>query len=117
MVVFVLGCAEQKPELEVMRANVMKIHDDSMEKMGEIRKAAFDLEDMATSHPDSTIIKQLIQDLEAADEGMMVWMSEYKEPDDESQLESFYAQEKGRIQKVADKIYKTLEDANEYFKN
>ena len=113
-ITFALSCTEKKPALEIMRAEVMKIHDDSMEKMGAIRKAVFDLEEKALTDPDSIKIKEVMVTLENADEAMMLWMSEYKEPEGEEALKAYYEKEKERIQIVADNIYKSLEDAKKY---
>jgi hypothetical protein len=113
-IIFAVACTQQKSGLEEMRYEVMKIHDDSMEKIGEVRQAIFDLEERINNNPDSLTIRDLVLALENADEEMMLWMSEYKEPEGEPELKAFYAKEKERIQIVANKIYKSLEDAQKY---
>lgn len=112
--IFTVACAPQKTDLEKIRAEVMKIHDDSMEKIGSVRKAVFDLEEHLEGSSDSVGIKNVIMLLENADEEMMLWMSEYQEPENEEELKLYYEKEKERIQVVANKIYKSLEDAEKY---
>lgn len=111
--ILLIACSPSKKSTADHKAEVMKIHDDSMEKMGEIRQAAFSLEDLAKTHMDSTAILKIVSELEAADEGMMEWMANYKEPE-EKDMESFLAAEKVKIQEVANNIYKSLENAQKY---
>ncbi|GLR17407.1 hypothetical protein [Portibacter lacus] len=116
LLVLVYACAPKSPSLEAQRAQVMKVHDDSMAEMGKIRSYVKKLEEKAKSSSDSTEILNIISELESAEEGMMLWMQDYKEPA-EDKLESFYTSEKIKIQKVADAIYKSIENAQKHIDN
>ena len=107
-----ISCKSSISDLERERASVMKIHDDAMAKIGEVQNNTYKLQEML-DRPDSNDIKVVIQQLEEAEESMMLWMQEYKEPDKEK-LSDYYASEKIKIQKVADQIDKSLENAQKY---
>lgn len=98
--------------IESARAEVMKVHDDAMLKMGEIRSLTATLEDKYLLSADSVKAKEIIKYLEDADEGMMQWMSDYAEP--ENNLSKFYEAEMKKINVVADKIYSSLEKAKSF---
>ncbi|UXP31761.1 hypothetical protein N6H18_15545 [Reichenbachiella agarivorans] len=73
------ACTTQKPEpvsieFNQLKSEVIEVHDIAMEQMGVIMKLKGELKaQLDTAAIDSTSI-QAIADLEAAHEGMMVWM-------------------------------------------
>ena len=108
---FITSC-KQSQDLEALKAEVMKIHDDSMAKIGELREFTYQLEEMVGAAEDSVRVKELIQELTKADDDMMVWMQAYVEP--ESGLDSFLLDQKDKISTVADQIYTSLDNAKKY---
>lgn len=83
--VFSFACSapakkESASEQPSLKDQVMAVHDEVMPKMGDLRKAQKALLTKAETTTDSTEVaqlKQLAADIEAANEGMMVWMRNY----------------------------------------
>ena len=112
LLILIISCKGNIETVDVSREEVMKIHDDAMARMGEISNAVSELSELSKYNADSIKIRALIQDVESAEEGMMVWMEQYKQPD--SDLEVFYAKEKDKIEVVANDINKSLENAKKF---
>lgn len=110
-----MACNNTPQEKVDQRAEVMKIHDDAMAKIGLIQTRINELEELSSNSSDSLVMREVITLLEEAEEEMMLWMQDYKEP--EEGLDSFYASEKKKIKVVSDKIDNSLEKANNYVKN
>ena len=106
------SCAEKQDPLEVMKAEVMKIHDDAMAEIGTLRKATFMLDEKAQTSADSLEIRKVITMLSEADDAMMDWMAAYKEP--KEGLEKFFAVQKIEISKVAEMMKESLEASKKY---
>ena len=101
-------------KVENAKIEMMAIHDESMAEIGTIRTLTRQLIELKPSVPDTFALNIAIQNLEDADESMMVWMDEYKEPNDEDALEYFKA-ENIKISEVATKIYTSISAAKKYF--
>ncbi|MGB0525921.1 MAG: hypothetical protein ACPGJS_23275 [Flammeovirgaceae bacterium] len=111
------AACEQQPSKEELKKEVMDIHDYAMAKMGTLH----DLEMKINAAVDSTNEKQMklaasaINALVKADEDMMDWMRQYKEPDDVMKYEEmvkYFAVQKEMIQKVKEDTDKSIADAN-----
>ena len=107
------SCNEKVDPIEAAKAEMMKIHDDSMAEIGKVRSYALRLEALLPKSEDSTKINEIISELEIADEEMMLWMYNYSEP--KEGLMKYYEDQKKEITIVADKIYSSLNKAKSFF--
>ncbi len=107
------ACKEKVSELEMARKEVMEIHDKSMAEIGNIIKYRTSLDTMRVQNPDSLKISELIVNLNEAEEEMMLWMANYKEPD-QSELSAFYKDQKNKITLVAEKIFISINESKKY---
>ena len=106
---------EGNRDLQGLKDEVMAIHDEVMPKMGELRKARKELMFLADSIVtiDSSKAQKMINaanELDRANEGMMVWMRQY-EPQfeaSEDSLWNYYANQKELIQKVSEEMFLEL---------
>ncbi|WP_235296210.1 hypothetical protein [Portibacter marinus] len=110
--VLIICCKPAANNLEQQRAEVMKIHDDAMARMGEIQNAVKDLKEMPVDSAEQKQVDGLILALEDAEEGMMLWMERYSEP--KTEIEQFYRDQKEKIQIVADDIDESIARAKKY---
>lgn len=107
------SCKDKVDTIVAQKAEVMKIHDDAMARLGEIRSASKNLTDLALTSGDSLKIKSVVKNLETADEAMMEWMAAYVEPEAD-QMPSFLADQKIKITKVAELMYSSLDESKPY---
>jgi hypothetical protein len=63
-----------------LEKTVLGIHDEAMARMGEIMALKDSLQKLESRSPDPERIQTAILQLEAADEGMMIWMRAYNPP-------------------------------------
>lgn len=109
--ILLVKCKENhKDEIAVLHKEVMEIHDSVMPRMGEIHTLKSKLKETLQPNVDSTQTFNMLKQLSDADDAMMSWMSEYKEPDEQSpidEMRNFYALEKKKIIEVK----KIMEDA------
>ncbi len=110
---FILSILFTNCSNEVSREDVMKVHDEAMAELGSIRSSVADLKLKAVASPDSLAIHEVIGKLEEADEAMMQWMENYKEPSEEL-LSEFYNDQLGKIKIVAEKMYSSINEAKKY---
>ncbi|MFD3001602.1 hypothetical protein ACFS7Z_14620 [Pontibacter toksunensis] len=113
--------ATQQEELE---ANVMAIHDDAMARMGDIyklRRSFRSLRDtLAARQTDSATLQALqqqIDELNQADEVMMVWMRNYTAPDSlqPEQAKVYLQQELQKIERVQTVMDSTIQAARKTY--
>lgn len=113
--------ATQKEELE---ANVMAIHDEAMAKMGDIyklRRNFRSLRDTLEAQQADTVtlqaIQQQIDELNQADEVMMVWMRNYKAPDSlqHEQAMTYLQQELQKVERVQTVMDSTIQAARQTY--
>ena len=113
IVMLTWSCKQKADLLADAKAEVMKIHDDAMAELGNIRTAVFELEELRKTSPDSIKIDEVVSQLENADDAMMDWMGNYVEPEDDK-LKDFLVDQKTKISIVADKMYTSLEASKKY---
>jgi len=117
VVVILISCKGEFASAKIKNSyeSVMYVHDEVMPKMSDINKLQRKLESLGTR--DNVVLNLLLQ-LEAADEGMMAWMEEFKLdrkapiPDQLSYLEK----EQIKIDKVSADMKTAIKDASDYFK-
>lgn len=107
----VISCSDK---VELAKTEMMAIHDESMAEIGTIRTLARQLSELKSTVPDTFALNKAILDLEDAEESMMIWMDEYKEPDAKDALEYFQA-ENIKISEIASKIYSSISTAKNFF--
>ncbi len=107
---------------EALKDELMVIHDEVMPKMGEVNKLRNELVTLSekSNTTDSLAIasiKETIQYLEQADEGMMDWMGEFKRPSKlrksktHEEILAYLEDEKQKVQKVKEDINGSIEAA------
>ena len=113
--------ATQQEELE---ANVMAIHDDAMARMGDIYKLRRNFrslrDTLAAQQTDSATLQALqqqIDELNQADEVMMVWMRNYSAPDSlqPEQATVYLQQELQKIERVQTVMDSTIQAARKTY--
>ncbi len=100
-----------------LQAEVMAIHDEVMPKMGAMHLARKNLRNVLTKTEDKKLkaeILAMISDLRKADEGMMVWMHEWKVPEKDPEKTAYLLNEKKKITKVKLDMLTSLEKANNF---
>ena len=72
-----------------LRAEVMEIHDDAMAKMSKLYDLEISLKNAvdSTSAEDMKLVAERIMLLQKANNEMMSWMKQYKDPKEEKNLE------------------------------
>jgi len=104
-------------ETENLRSEVMAIHDEVMPKMDDIMKEKSRLSALMSETEDSLKIIRIrtaMSELEAADEGMMQWMRQFKPEEfenDEDALIQYYQEEMVRIKEVKTNMLNALENS------
>lgn len=104
-----------------LRDEIMVVHDEVMPKMGDIHKLKKNLkkiagdEQMQAGDP----IFDMLAQLENADEGMMSWMAEFKQPSKlrgsktHEEIMAYLAEEKLKIEKVRDEMLSSIAEGTE----
>jgi hypothetical protein len=101
---------------------VMKVHDEAMAKMGEMIELKNQIKSLKSTLLDTTgygEADQLIRALESADEGMMVWMSEFRIPEnaESAELDLYFKSEQKKVDIVSTDINTAIKKATEYLDN
>ncbi len=123
MGVFFAGCKTDTPvEQRDEYKEIMKVHDDAMEKIGEINDLTNKLQQQTVNQADSLMAeksKSIQEMLEKADDGMMNWMQEWKVPEDISKedLDNFFSDQKQKVDKVSNDIDKAIEEAKKFLED
>jgi uncharacterized protein YukE len=76
------GSASPVEQQEAAWAKMMEVHDAVMPKMAEMNRVSRELKALAEGLEDKTqleLINNAVENLEAASEGMMVWMGELQQ--------------------------------------
>lgn len=119
---FMVSCGGVS-EQEVLKDEVIKIHDEVMPKMGELKseeKRLLDLaeqnllEDSVNNIDKVEKIKETASNLEKAYDGMFVWMRQFKADLSEMEEEeaiNYLNGQKEMVSKVNEDIKKALEEA------
>lgn len=112
--------------VETLKADVMRVHDESMAKMDRIQylkkrvkemvQAVSTVELVAEEAKESSI--QVLKDLNDADDGMMEWMRAYKDPTEaglsEEEAMKYLEGEKKKIDEVAALIYQSIKGGDDF---
>lgn len=120
ILLFVLACTNEKAQIQQLKSEVIKIHDDVMPKSADINRTQRALK---TFLKDSTIqvdtqaeiLKQL-KLLDVADKAMSDWMIAYKAPSADDSFEvamEHLNNEKVKITKVKELMLGSLESGNQ----
>ena len=113
--VVALGCKGDfvSSKVEQAYADVMEVHDAVMPEMSTLNKLRKQVKKIDGESASSL---DMIKQLKDANEGMMVWMSEFdldRKAPEKSQLE-YLRGEQIKIQKVSDDMNGAMTDAREY---
>lgn len=103
------------PEVKLSYESVMAVHDDVMPEMSTINKLKRGIKKINASSEQSL---DMLTRLENADEGMMLWMSEFKldrASNEQNQL-NFLKAEQLKIDKVSADMKQVISDASAYLK-
>lgn len=114
MTICFLICLSACKERIGLEKEVMDIHDEVMPRLGELNKDRKVLQGILQVTDDEMTKEELlnaIADLEAAEEGMMVWMSEWSVPKNEPDKTIYLRAEMVRIQKVKDDMLNGMSNA------
>lgn len=102
---------------QVLYNEVMKVHDEVMPKMDDLYKAKVALNKKITNTPtigekEKTEIQNKIKRLDAASEGMMIWMRQFNPMPDslgEDKARDYLENEMKKVKKVKEDILQALE--------
>ena len=120
---FLSACGSDiKESNEILKKEVIAIHDEVMPKMDELKKLKKDiLQKSEELSADSVAMSGEIEklnaisaDLDSAFEGMFVWMRQFKstyEEMTEDEIETYLLDQKIKVQKVNDEIKTSIEAA------
>jgi hypothetical protein len=124
------GCkassAEETAE-NTLRDSLMLVHDEVMPRMSEIHRLKKTLlnisEESKDLNPENlTEIEKVVKFLDAADEGMMSWMGQFKQPESmrekssHQEIMAYLAIEQQRVEKVKTDIIGSIEAASSLIK-
>ena len=104
---------------EKLYNEVMKVHDEVMPKMNDIHKLKMSIREKIEKNPNLPKTERLKLDamyakLDSANEGMMVWMREFRPlPDSvgEEKAKAYLENEMTRVNKVRENMLKAIESA------
>lgn len=105
-----------------LRGVVLEVHDAVMPKMGEVNRLQRQLRTWMEEHPDASAeqkeeILKTLDWLKSADEGMMTWMAEFKQPANlrdslpHEAIMNYLAGEQKKVQVVYDDINGSIDAA------
>ena len=115
------ACGSDNPDhiaQEKMKEEIFAVHDEVMPKMGEINRIERQLRKLTKGQelaPDDPVLDMLGR-LEKADEGMMAWMGDFKEPSklrgekSHEEIMAYLAAQKVAIEKVRDDMMSAIAD-------
>lgn len=122
--VLLLNCEKKPTERELLFDEVMDIHDECMPEVVTLNQIKRSLRKTKEGmEGDSSLINKInttIGEIEEANEGMMVWMRELKIPKEiepDEKVISYLKEEKVKIKKVSDAMFKALDDGNGLLKD
>lgn len=117
------SCADE--EVNALRKEVLRIHDDVMPKMENIHSISSKLKAKKVNIKDSLLLKEInvsLAKLHLADDAMMTWMHEYKAEYGEDGMPkdsilAYLGREKLKIKDVGDKMLESIKIGEELLKN
>ena len=118
----VVSCQSASPELQQVKDQVMKVHDEVMPLMGELSKVRRRLKQQADSLPSDAMHRRMLMQqvgrIEKANDQMMQWMRNYEVGfgnDVKAQLD-YQKKQLEEIQAIADDMKKALSEGAELVK-
>jgi hypothetical protein len=116
MLTLVVGCKpSKKKQLEKAAMEVMEVHDRSMPETVKLNKLNNKLEMIIAYELDATKQKEYLElshEMDEADDDMMEWMHNYKEPEEYLPFEEklvYYQQKKAEIEDVEKRTNECIE--------
>jgi hypothetical protein len=121
---FISACGTDKKETnEILKQEVISIHDEVMPKMDELKKLKKEVLQKAENLKSDTTanssqienLNKIALDLDAAFEGMFVWMRQFRSTYDEmapEEVEAYLLDQKRKVQEVNDQIKSSIDAAN-----
>ena len=107
--------------LDSQYAEVMRIHDEAMPRMGQVNDLKRRLEQQLSGMDSTTAkwdsVRYFVEKLEAADEGMFEWMAAFKDPRENQEADKareYLDEEIERVKKVAEDINQSIEEGKRY---
>lgn len=109
-------------KVDELKGEVMKVHDDAMNKKGDVQSLLTSLKKAEfSSKEDSLAIQDAYKALKGADSGMMNWMREFKQVDDqgwsEDEKTTYLESELEKMNSISNATNEALEQANETLGN
>ena len=101
-------------DVELLKKEVMEVHDIAMAKMTHMHELKLGLQAMEKSKGVTVPTTKAIDDLQSAHKGMMQWMRQYKPPQATDAPEaaiSYLEDEMVKIQQVSDAINSSIAEA------
>ena len=113
---FMSSCTNES-KIDQAYKGVMAVHDEVMPEMGTIHRLRKQIKEKimggVPKEEDKKAMINMVATLEAADEGMMSWMAEFKMPKEEpeaKQLE-YLKSEQAKIDQVSKDMFGAIEEA------
>ncbi len=113
-------CTQNEEKVVQLHKNLMMLHDEEMAQMDQIYRLKTLLQSVDTTKVNTQELLQLIRSLEKADESMMIWMRNYKEPvvsESHEKKEEYYLQEINKLQNTKSLMQSSMDSATKYLKN
>ncbi|MDX2135981.1 MAG: hypothetical protein SFV52_14445 [Saprospiraceae bacterium] len=120
-ILFFLACAPDRSALNKLVEETMQVHDEAMAKMGDMNRLARTLRDelnladsLALSQGRRDSLAAVLTGITKAEEDMMNWMTNYKEPTVDTKLEEamqYMTKSKADIDKNYADMVKAIEAA------
>lgn len=112
-----------KAEEDKLASEVMEVHDEVMPKMAEINRLSRELDKYYEANKETISdeldgqIELVQRELEKADDGMMGWMANYRQPEalreekTHDEIMTYLQEQKALISEVAGQINSSIEEA------
>lgn len=108
---FLAAACDNNKEVESLKAETMRIHDEAMKDMGPMnarsRQLKKEIAELDSLSPRRDSLFKIVSAIEKAEEGMMNWMSNYKAPGDDMPKEEaikYLQEQKAAIEKNLNEI-------------
>lgn len=94
----------QENGIETLKTETMQIHDEAMKNMAEMnrlgRSLKREMETLDSLAPRHDAIRQVLEQMKVAEEGMYTWMQQYAPPDElpEETAKQYLEQQKQKIE-------------------
>lgn len=109
---FLLTCGHKGDKNDPLYKEVMAIHDEVMPKMSTMHKIKKQLRQLPNSSEKEVL--NLLQNLDEADEAMMVWMADFDPPADGAERKTYLTAELESVTAMANKINTSISVSEAY---